>query len=143
MSHRKYPFGSCNRYTLPLHLPITNTNSSEGDNMNTSEHISIYAPKAEHGGVYLSIAQIRNHNEAIGHHFFSEETMEWFSSKVYDDLHLGSYFITSEMNTYATNPKREYTIRHANGTGNIDTVGVFGGYSSLRSARTALAKIEA
>jgi hypothetical protein len=114
--------------------------------MNTelkTERVSVYAPKAEHGGRYLSIAQIRNHNEDIGHHFFSADTMRWFSSKVYADLHLGCYFITSEMNKYATHPKREYTIRHANGTGNIDTVGVFGGYASLKSARSALAKLEA
>ena len=111
--------------------------------MNTAERISIYAPKAEHGWVYISIAQIRKHNEAIGHHFFSKDTMKFFSSKVYEDLHLGQYFITSEMNKYATNPKREYTIRHANGTGDIDTVGVFGGYASLKSARTALYKLGA
>jgi len=108
-----------------------------------TKRASVYAPRAEHGGVYLSVAQIQNHNKDIGHHFFSKDTMKWFSSKVYADLHLGCYFITSEMNKYATNPKREYTIRHANGTGNIDTVGVFGGYASLQSARSALKKIEA
>lgn len=111
--------------------------------LKTEERVSVYAPKPEHGGQYLSVTQIKNHNEDIGHHFFSADTMRYFKSKVYDDLHLGAYFITSEMNQYATNGKREYTIRHANGSGNIDTVGVFGGYSSLKSARSALKKIEA
>jgi hypothetical protein len=112
--------------------------------MNTelkTERVSVYAPKAEHGGQYLSVTQIKRHNEDIGHHFFSPDTLRFFKSKVYEDLHLGQYFITSEMNNYATNGQREYTIRRANGTGGIDTVGEFGQYSSLKSARNALKKI--
>jgi hypothetical protein len=108
-----------------------------------TERVSIYAPKPEHGRVYLSVDQIKKHNEAIGHHFFSKETMRWFSSKVYEDLHLGRYFITSEMDTYGTDSVRKYTIRVAKGDGTIDTVGEFCQYSSLKSARTALKKIEA
>lgn len=114
--------------------------------MNTelkTERVSVYAPKVEHGGQYLSVTQIKRHNEDIGHHFFSPDTLRFFKSKVYEDLHLGRYFITSEMNKYATDGKREYTIRVAKGDGSIDTVGEFGQYPSLKSARTALGKIEA
>jgi hypothetical protein len=108
----------------------------------TTERKSVYAPKAEHGNKYLSVTQIKRHNEDIGQHFFSPDTMRFFKSKVYEDLHLGRYFITSEMDRYATNGQREYTIRLADGTGSIDTVGEFGQYASLRSARTALHKIQ-
>lgn len=107
--------------------------------------LSPYSPHKNpaHGGQYLSVTQIKRHNEDIGHHFFSPDTLRFFKSKVYEDLHLGRYFITSERNEYATPSVREYTIRRATGTGEIDTVGEFGQYASLKSARTALGKIEA
>jgi hypothetical protein len=108
--------------------------------LKTEERVSVYAPKAEHGGYYLSVEQIKKHNEDIGHHFFSAETMRFFSSKTYTDLHLGRYFITSEQDKYGDQGRR-YTLRRADGQGGIDTWGEFCGYSSLRSARTALKKI--
>lgn len=122
-----------------------NTATNYESNEAIAPFLSPYSPykNPTHEGKYLSVSQIKRHNEDIGHHFFSPDTLRFFKSKVYEDLHLGQYFITSEMNKYATDGKREYTIRRATGTGEIETVGIFGGYSSLKSARTALRKIEA
>ncbi len=101
---------------------------------------SVYAPKEEHGGKYLSVTQIKRHNEDIGHHWFSAETLRFFNGKVYEDLHLGCYFITSEK--YIDLPRR-YTIRKAMGDGGIETVGIFQEFATLDQARRAMKKIEA
>jgi hypothetical protein len=90
---------------------------------------------------YRSVAEIITHSKNIGHHFFSKDAMKFFGSKVYEDLHLGKYFITSEKDNYRPDHKREYTIRKCV-DGDVSTVGVHGQYASLRAARNALAKIK-
>jgi len=109
--------------------------------MSTETFTSIYAPRAEHNGDYLSVQQIMKHNDAIGHNFFSVDAMRFFNSKVYNDLHLGHYFITSERDRY--DDRRAYTIRYADGTGDVSTFSKFCEFASLRSARVALKKIGA
>ena len=100
---------------------------------------SIYAPDHSKGG-YLSVEQIRKHSLDLGHHYFSPMTMKFFGSKVYNDLVLGRFFITSEHNFNRT--ARLYTIREVRGNEcDINTVGEFQQYATLRAARAALKKI--
>lgn len=104
-----------------------------------NEYRSIYAPNWEKGG-YFSTDQIRKHSLALGHHYFSPSTMRFFGSKLYEDLVAGRYFITSEYNYDRTT--RLYTIREVSGDScDINTVGEFQQYASLRAARNALKKL--
>ena len=107
----------------------------------TTKRRSIYAPRAEHGGKYLSLDQIRNHNNDIGHHWFSPKTMRFFSCRVLSVLHLGRFFISSEADTYSGRERR-YTIREALQCGCIETVGEFQQYDTARQAKKALLAID-
>lgn len=95
-------------------------------------------PATVAGVGYRSLDEIRAKNEEIGHHWFSPRTLAFFQSRIMKDLHLGAFFISSEMDTYRAEPRREYTIRGAKPCGCIETVGEFGQYATLAEARKAL-----
>ena len=105
--------------------------------MTTTKKKSVYAPRPEHGNKYLSLEQIKNHNNDIGHHWFSPKTMRFFSCRILSVLHLGRFFISSEEDTYSGRDRR-YTIREALLCGCIETVGEFGQYDNARQAKKAL-----
>lgn len=91
--------------------------------------------------MFRTIQDIINANYKNGGHFFDPESMRFFRSKVYDDVIGGRCFITSEQDIsyypiYHKEP-REYTLRSSDEEGNIDTIGEFGQYSSLRQVRAA------
>ena len=100
--------------------------------METEARRSVYAPQPNHGG-YLSVTQIKRHNQDIGHNFFKYDTLLFFSSKVYDDLIGGEFFITSEKDMYMDGA-RLFTIRRANGDGTISTMGEFQAYKTKAQA---------
>ena len=97
-----------------------------------------------------TINEIKKRNEDIGHHFFDQDTMRWFRSKVYDDTYTtpgttDTYFVTSEKDSGrhpAWNGERRYTVRAEYGDGQIHGVSEFGEYGTLRQARAA-AKFQA
>lgn len=95
-------------------------------------------PATVAGVGYRSLDEIRAKNEEIGHHWFSPRTLAFFQSRIMKDLHLGAFFISSEMDTYRADARREYTIRGAKPCGCIETVGEFGQYATLAEARKAL-----
>lgn len=93
-------------------------------------------------GTEIDMRTIKRLNGECGFHFFSEDTMRFFNSKVYDDtkpVSNGWLFITSERNDrpYSEN-KREWTLRLFKANGQIDTIGEFGQYSSLKQAQKAM-----
>jgi hypothetical protein len=100
--------------------------------METQARRSVYAPQPNHGG-YLSVTQIKHHNYDIGNNFFSKDALLFFSSKVYDDLIGGEFFITSEQDKY-TDGARLFTIRQARADGTIVTVGEFQAYKTKAQA---------
>lgn len=100
--------------------------------METEPKQSVYAPQPNHGG-YLSVTQIKRHNNDIGHNFFTADTLLFFTSVVYDDLIGGEFFITSEQDRYLDLPKR-FTIRQARADGTIRTVGDFQAYKTKAQA---------
>ncbi len=84
----------------------------------------------------MNINQIKWRNAANGYHFFEHSTIRFFQSRILPTVYNGRYFITSEQPPYGP---RTYTIRRAEDTGNINTIGEFGGYATAEAAR-AIAK---
>ena len=91
--------------------------------------------------MFKSIDEIRKANEAIGHHFFDDDSMAFFGSKVYPTVYGGRYFVTSEKRPRSSDP-RGYTIREAQEDGDIVTVGDFQQFATLNAARRAAIKLE-
>lgn len=89
---------------------------------------------------FENISQIKKLNEAIGHHWFSDDTMRFFSCEVLPTIYGGKYFISSEEDTYC-NYERKFTIRIAYANGNIDTVGKFQEYETAEQAIEAVTEI--
>ena len=69
------------------------------------------------GGKIKTIADLKEKNKELGHHFFSPETMRFFGSKIESGILGGNYFITSEKNFDDT--KREFRVRSFAPTGKI------------------------
>ena len=89
------------------------------------------------------IEQVTGLDAALGHFFFSPDTMRWFNSKVYDDLvqvdGQGVGFITSERDDYLDRqPTRLFTVRIMRFDGRIDKLSEFQQFKSLRQARKYL-----
>lgn len=77
-----------------------------------------------------TITEIKRRNAEAGHHFFSEDTMRFFASRVSRTTY-GDYFVTSERDTYTDSPRR-YTVRWSNPeNGHVETVSKFGEYDNL------------
>ena len=89
---------------------------------------------------YNSIDEIRQHNQAIGHYFFSPGAMRFFRSKVGRYVIGGQYFITSEQ--FNNDSPRLYTIRKCV-DGRVEQVGEFQQYKSAAAARKAALKLAA
>lgn len=80
---------------------------------------------------------------ANGDNYFSEQTMEFFDSIVYEEIFKDRYFITSEQNHFAKDVRR-WTIRSFKVNGDkisIGTVGEFAAYDSYEAARDAVEEI--
>lgn len=85
---------------------------------------------------FQTLEEFKELNKQEGYHFFDEDTMEFFNSKMETDLLNGNYFITSEQ--YSLSSPRQYSIRKANGDGTVDTIGQFQQYNSLKEAKEAV-----
>ena len=68
----------------------------------------------------MSMYAIRHRNAAIGHHFFSADTMDFFGSRVEAGPFRDGIFITSEQPPHGP---RAYAIRKALPRGEIVTYG--------------------
>jgi len=96
-------------------------------------------PRNLHGGnepmKYANLNEVVDANDAAGQHWFDDETMLFFKSRIESDLIDGQFFITSEQ---SPDGPRAYTIRAANDDGHIVTMGDFGQYVTLEAAKTML-----
>lgn len=82
--------------------------------------------------MYRTIQEIKAANKAAEQHFFDEDTMRFFRSRVESGVIGGRYFITSEQfvgSDEIAQPRR-YTIRVARENGHVDTVGEFQEYGT-------------
>jgi hypothetical protein len=95
--------------------------------------------------VYNSMADVQRANAESGGCWFDKSTMRFFKSRIEtgivkcgygeDGVATAARFITSEQ---GPDGKRAYTIREATPTGDIETVGEFQGYATLKAARAAI-----
>lgn len=81
-----------------------------------------------------TMAEVREANRRIGHHWFAPDTMRFFSSRVMSDLYDGRFFITQERTGWDHSSPRAYTVREALPDGSIATASKFQ-YTSLDEAR--------
>lgn len=86
--------------------------------------------------MFSNIMQIKEANKKLGRHFFSDETMRFFGSKIVSDLLWHKYFVTSDDNFDRTT--KLFTIRVAGADGEVDTVGEFGEFETLADALVAV-----
>lgn len=64
-------------------------------------------------------------NKALGHHFFSRDTMRYWDSAIESTLRKGKYFITSERKWVLNSDiqgERVYAVREAQPDGSIKTI---------------------
>lgn len=90
--------------------------------------------------MYKSIDEIRSANESLGHHFFDNQ---WFSKVADPTIYAGRYFITEDflnIGTIKVPPK--YSIRRADDTGAVSTVGMYASYESLKQAIEAVREMK-
>lgn len=88
-------------------------------------------------GPWRSVAEIKAANREHGKYFFSDDTLKFFNSIVYEDtLIAGRYFITSEKGDW-DGAERLFTVRVADDSGDIDTVGKFQAHRSKSAAIAA------
>lgn len=85
----------------------------------------------------MTIDEIIAANKANGGHFFDEDTMRFFDSRVYDRTY-GTFFVTSEKGPHGP---RAYTVRQAMPDGSVDTVGKFMGYETRADAEREAARL--
>lgn len=90
-------------------------------------------------GVYLTMADVRAANAALGHYWFEPATLRFFSSRILANTLRGGYFVTSER--FDANSARFYSVRQVQTDGAIDTVGKFQAYTSAAQAKRAIAKL--
>lgn len=85
---------------------------------------------------WSSIDEIKAANKAAGQHFFDDETMEFFDSKIESGVISGRFFITSER--FMLDPRR-YTVREVIGNdGRVVTASEFNRYETQEDAERAI-----
>ena len=94
-------------------------------------------------GIY-SIQDLELHyRQKTKGHWFDKVTMRFFRSRLSETLYFGKeviYFVSSELGPHQD--KRRYSIRSYNPeTGDINTVGEFQAYKTLKTAISAMKEI--
>lgn len=104
--------------------------------MSATEHVirDQYGKEYSVFGPFDGLHEIIAANRAVGHHWFSEETMGFFNSSLYDGkVYWGRVFISSEADDSHDIP-RAYTVRVADDDGKVATVGRFMQFDSFEDA---------
>ena len=86
--------------------------------------------------MFGTMADVKEANRAIGHHWFEPSSMRFFRSRVGQTLYGGRYFISSEQ--FDDQSPRLYTVREVKPDGSIGTVGQFQGHRSRDHALTVI-----
>lgn len=69
-----------------------------------------------------TIGDMERLNSGLGHHFFDDDTMRFFSSKIHEPVIRHRFFVTSERMGFDDH-RRESRLRMIRDTGAIETVG--------------------
>lgn len=104
-------------------------------------------------GNYLE-DEVRRRADKAGSHFFDDDTMRFFSTRVSELMWQDGdrknyesnpiYFITSEQDRghiKHAGSVRAFTVRSVDENGHFDTIGDFQGYSTLNDARKAIKEL--
>lgn len=96
---------------------------------------------------YRTLEDIRRRNARSGGHWFSSENMRFFGSRIQSSIYVAkdgrAYFVSSERDAagrWWRQARRLYTVRVAELSGDINTVGEFQGYQTGRAAHAAARK---
>ena len=84
--------------------------------------------------MFHNINEIIALNKRAGNHFFSKESMRFFSSRVHSEVYNGRFFVTSEKFDWKS--PRLYTVRKIESDGSITTIGDFQGFDTRSKAHT-------
>src|SRR5690606_20233361 len=87
------------------------------------------------GHMFENIQQIKDANEALGHFWFSKDTMKGFDTRIVEGLHYGHLFIYSDRNYDDTG--RDFKIAYAFNTGHVERLDL-DYFPSLAAARAYL-----
>lgn len=93
-------------------------------------------------GPFQSIGDVKRAHDG---HFFDEDTMRFFSSRIVDDYpRHGRFFRTTEQDRHgsAWGGKRLCTIRFSSNDGSIDSLGEHGEFATAAGAKRLLDKLE-
>ncbi len=88
-----------------------------------------------------SAAQMRLRSTAAGYHWFKPDTLRFFEGKIESSSNEYGLFISSEqfISSRGNAEPRRYSVRQfRHDTGQVDTVGEFQEFASLKSARRAI-----
>ena len=113
---------------------------------------------------FTTMADVRDANAAIDHHFFEPGTLRFFASRVLGELISGAFFVTSEQRHAPFCDKshgargqertpgggavgsgcdtRRYTIRKVYPRGAIGTVGEFQQYATAKAAKAEARELD-
>jgi hypothetical protein len=80
---------------------------------------------------YRNLSEVKAANKTLGHHWFDQDTIDFFGTQFHSPLLGGRFFVTSER---APHGPRAYSVRRANDDGSIDTVGDFYSYATREAA---------
>jgi hypothetical protein len=86
---------------------------------------------------FNSISEIREANKAINNHWFDRKTMSFFNTRIETAVLKGRFFVTSEKTGFASS-SRKCTLRMAKEDGSIKTIGEFGQFYDVASAKDFL-----
>lgn len=84
---------------------------------------------------YANLHDVMEANDQAGRHWFEDDAMQFFKTRLESDLIDGRYFITSE---HGPHGPRAFSVRMADEDAHIQTIGNFMGYKTLKRAMTAL-----
>ena len=84
---------------------------------------------------YDNLNAVMRANDEAGRHWFKDDTIQFFKTKLETNLIDGRYFITSERGPHGP---RAFSVRMADEDAHIQTVGDFMAYETLKDAETAL-----
>lgn len=88
----------------------------------------------------LTINDMIKHHKENKYHFFDDDTMQFFGSKIESDLYNDKYFITSEKNFDGT--KRLFTVRKYDWeTAQVEDIPKFQAFPTLHEAKDFLINI--
>lgn len=89
--------------------------------------------------MFLTIAEIKRANKAIGHHWFDDATFAFFNTRIESGVFAGHYFVTSEQ--FDSHSRRMFTVRYAHDDGRVSTVATFQEFASKGEAIAAIKRM--